>query len=221
MIKQYIFDLDGTMVDSFPMFAENLRVFSEIKGLPTYDFQQFKNNYAYKYTQDLGWGVSLAEQKTLVDEYFPWCRKAFFEYETLQPNLFDGVKDMLQTLSEERQFFIATSRDQETTEFLLHKHGITDYFTDVVTSDCMYQRGLKDKPAPDMLWHLFNQNNINPQTAIVVGDTVFDIEAAHSVNVKSIAISHGAHDVVTLRTAKPDYLVHNIPELKQLIKFIS
>jgi phosphoglycolate phosphatase len=217
MIKAIIFDLDGTLVDTPSIGAVQLAAFSIERGLPSHDFDKMKLNYGHPDTQDVGWGIPLNQQKYMIDEWSVWRRTNMLTTEAFQPPLYRGIDSFLEKLSTRTSVFLATSSESFTTDFLLDKYKIDRFFTAQRTLCCVRKFGLQDKPAPDMLLHLLEENNILPHEAIMVGDTTFDIHMAQAANVKNIAITHGAHDVMRLKAANPDYLVHNVPELEALL----
>ena len=64
---------------------------------------------------------------------------------------------------------------------------------------------------------LLNQNNINPQQAIYVGDETRDIEAARKSNIRAIAVSWGFNSKELLAAQNPDFLIHQPNELIDVI----
>jgi phosphoglycolate phosphatase-like HAD superfamily hydrolase len=224
MIKAVIFDLDGTLIDSFPMFDLCLKTFSQEKGLPSYDLEKFRVNYKNRHINEVGWPLPLEQQAQFAEEYMDhWYPKAFLERENLQPPLFDGVKELLDNFSQTHNLYVATARDMRTTQLLLKKHKIDILMKDLVTRDCVHALGKKPKPAPDMLHYLMERNkDITINNAIVVGDADIDVFMAQAAGMTNIAITHGGgHSVEELLLAKPTHLVHNIGELNNLIRSLS
>lgn len=217
MIKSIIFDLDGTLIDTPSIGVVQLAAFSTERGLPSYDFKKMMLNYGHAETQDVGWGVPLDQQVPLLDEWAVWRRTHVLTTEAFQPPLYQGIDKFLEKLSAKANVFLATSSESFTTDFLLEKYKIDSFFKGQRTMCCVRKFGLKDKPEPDMLLHLLEEYNLLPHEAIMVGDTTFDIHMAQAAGVKNIAITHGAHDVAKLQAAKPDHLVHNVPELEALL----
>ena len=55
----------------------------------------------------------------------------------------------------------------------------------------------------------------------MVGDTIFDVEAAHNAGIDSIAVCTGAHSAEQLAEAHPTFLCASIVELPAILEFIS
>ncbi len=74
---------------------------------------------------------------------------------------------------------IATTDDRAPTEAMLKAFGITDLVNTMVCAD----DGIRAKPAPDMVTTICGRLNIDPRKAVVVGDTIADLQMARSANV--------------------------------------
>lgn len=71
---------------------------------------------------------------------------------------------------------IATTDDRKPTEAMLRAFSVTDLITTMVCAD----DGIKAKPAPDMVTTICARMNIDPRRAIVIGDTVADLQMGRS-----------------------------------------
>lgn len=74
---------------------------------------------------------------------------------------------------------IATTDDRTPTEAMLKAFGITHLVDTMVCAD----DGIRAKPAPDMITTICARFNIDPCKAVVVGDTVADLQMARSARV--------------------------------------
>jgi len=73
--------------------------------------------------------------------------------------------------------------------------------------------------------HLLNdyikQNKIKPKEVISVGDTVEEIEIGKAYGYHTVALTGGYNTVSRLKRHRPDFLVHNLAELKNIVKKIN
>jgi phosphoglycolate phosphatase len=74
---------------------------------------------------------------------------------------------------------IATTDDRGPTEAMLRAFGVTDLVDTMVCAD----DGINAKPAPDMVTTICQRLSIDARKAIVVGDTVADMQMARSAGV--------------------------------------
>jgi phosphoglycolate phosphatase len=71
---------------------------------------------------------------------------------------------------------IATTDDRGATEAMLHAFGISELVNTMICAD----DGINAKPAPDMVTTICARLNVDPRKAVVLGDTVADLEMARS-----------------------------------------
>ena len=52
---------------------------------------------------------------------------------------------------------------------------------------------------------------------IMVGDTVYDIDAAKEVGIASVAVTYGFMDKKLLLSSRPDYIADNAAQLRSVL----
>lgn len=98
---------------------------------------------------------------------------------------------------------VLTNNIREHVDHHLDRHDIRHLFADVSynhTGNQILYGAIKGQRLPDLI------NGFQPFEVAVVGDTVEEIEIAHSYGCVSIAISVGVHPGHKLAAAKPTYL---------------
>ena len=61
----------------------------------------------------------------------------------------------------------------------------------------------------------------SPGAVAMVGDTIFDVEAAHNAGIDSIAVSTGAHSEERLAGAQPTFLFRSLDEILDILELPS
>lgn len=89
-----------------------------------------------------------------------------------------------------------------------NEHGLSQFITRII-GDAF------DKTSH--LIYLCKELNIAPSNALFVGDMVGDIQAAKMAGIKSAAITTGYHSRIPLLAEKPDFIISNLSELKNLM----
>ena len=69
------------------------------------------------------------------------------------------------------------------------------------------------KPHPMMLEQLLEELGFQSSSAVMVGDTEFDLEMAARIGMRRIAVSYGAHDVERLRRHSPELIIDDLNQL--------
>lgn len=57
------------------------------------------------------------------------------------------------------------------------------------------------KPAPDMVWEICDELGLTPAEALVVGDTVYDLDMAANAKARAVGMATGAHTIDQLQSA--------------------
>jgi HAD superfamily hydrolase (TIGR01549 family) len=213
-----IFDIDGTLVDSFStlvtVFNQGTHHFN-LKPV-TFEFltERFKKN--------LSLGEILREiAASPVDEsVVEKCKKEilqrFLEVEAEEIKLFPGVPVLFQKLKDRgMKIGIATGRtsppENEWTRF--KRFGLDRFIDALVTSREVEKR----KPAPDAILLCALRLSLPVQECLVVGDTEFDVLAAREAGAMAAAVSTGIDDVEFLKKSGPELLFKDIREFSSFV----
>ena len=73
------------------------------------------------------------------------------------------------------------------------------------------------KPAPDMVLKTLADNDLRPEEAIVVGDTVFDIRMAHAAGVRAVGVTYGNGQRADLVAEHAEYVIDDFGELAGIV----
>ncbi len=217
--KLIVFDFDGTLVDSEIHFCQVLEEFSVARSLP-FDSEKMKLGYVDIDKNDLGWGVTLHEQRSIFYEYCLYMEEQVIVHKRFMPDLFENVIEVLEQLQTQYDLGLVTARDRNTTLAMLEFHGMNRFFPKYRTHCCAKERGYAVKPAPDALICLLDEMEYEPQNVIMIGDTCSDIHMANGAGAKSIGVLWGLHPSEKVRAANPTLMLESIKELPEAIKKI-
>lgn len=73
------------------------------------------------------------------------------------------------------------------------------------------------KPDPAMVAAACTQTGIDPNRALVIGDTIFDIEMGRRAGATTCGVTWGNQDATTLAGAAPDHLANTVADLGVLL----
>ncbi len=82
---------------------------------------------------------------------------------------------------------LATSGKEKDLEWMLPAIGADDHLAGVTTSSDVED----GKPAPDLLSAAMEQHRLDPERTVIIGDTVWDVEAARRAGIRCIAVTSG------------------------------
>ncbi len=203
-----IFDWDGTLVDSEQHIVSSIAYAAEQSGLPVLDHDRTK--------QIIGLGMREALQSLYpgigeegVESMRRHYAEAFFQQETGEAQLFDGVIDTLESLrSRGYTLAVATGKSRRGLEKALDSTGLRLYFDVTRCAD-----ETRSKPHPMMLEQVIGSAGVSVERSLFVGDTEFDLEMARRIEMASIGVSYGVHDVPQLERHQPLRIIDHISEL--------
>ena len=219
MSKLVVFDVDGTLLNSWPVFEREIHLYSIENNLSTPCVDTIKVHYANHLKVDFKWGVELEEQRYHLHSVYQRVDNKKNEV----PPLFDGAKELLRKWKDmDYKLGIVTSKPSEPMKRVLDHHDLNSLFSGIRTSCDVHKRGEKEKPAPDQLLSLASELGFRPERTIMVGYTTMDIEMGVNAGAYTIGVTWGNHCHDLLRDAGADKIISNdFDELLQHIKKIS
>ncbi len=210
-IKLIIFDLDGTLVDSSIDIANAINYALEGAGTPGVTVKQTISLIGEGITRLFekiieNYGIT-ADRDLIIARFLDHYSAHLVDNTTVYP----GVKETLEALKGFRKAVISNKRE-ELSQRVLDLLGIRKYFDLIVGSDTTAER----KPSPVPVQHVLSRLDINPDSAVIVGDSNLDIGAGKAAGISTIAVTYGYRPRNMLKEA--DHIVDSIPEIIKIVK---
>lgn len=210
MIKNYIFDIDGTLINTIDMYMPAMIEILEKHGYHTdpADVEQKKHDLFGITGMDALKIAGVADDKLRWQMQQEWIQLAYQREDRV--TVFNGIPETLTQLSKrpDVQLAIATSklRDEYDHHFA-NLFAFAKLFDVVITSNDTDRH----KPDPEPVLAALSQMHAAPETAVYVGDTVNDEKAAHAAGVKFAAALYGAANPEKIMDG--DFLLHQPTDL--------
>jgi len=222
-IKAVIFDLDGTIVDFNIDFkaakAEVVRLLTK-QNLPSSLLSVNESIFvtlkkAKKHMKENGKGeqefVKLKENVIAVVERY----EAKAAHET---NLIPGILETLKTLREMKlKIALFTANGEKSTNHILRRFRLRQFFDAIITRESV----LAIKPDPVHLEAALKALKVKPKEAIVVGDSVRDIECARRLKVLAVGVTTGFSSIQELTHAGADYVASSPTDIPSLVQQLN
>ena len=179
MTRAFIWDLDGTLLDSYDAILAGIEETYTHYGL---DFDR-EGIHAYILRHSVQKLLeTVAVEKGLNAEEMNRFRGQSLQEKNAQIELMDGAKTILAWAQEAgiQQFVYTHKGDNAFT--ILRDLGLESYFTEILTS----QSGFVRKPSPEAANYLIDKYQLNPDNTYYIGDRALDVEFAQNSGIQSI-----------------------------------
>lgn len=184
MIKYVIFDKDGTLLDTEPLFEGSWVQIGAKWGLPGTDTNYFANIAGKSIVKSIDF---LRETYEGIDAEAFMAERLAMVWKMMEDGipLKDGCIEILDFLREQGiKIAIATSTTKEIALKNLTNLGLTDKYDALVTGD-MVSNG---KPAPDIFLEAGRLIGADPAETIVVGDSSFDMIGGYRAGMRAVMV---------------------------------
>lgn len=211
-----IFDLDGVLADSEPMW-------NDIDGalLKHYGVEysgEFKHEVLGKsFPLALAFYRERFGLRTDIEEMALRRRDIAQTFYAEHIPVFAATTGVLQNLKTRGlPIGLATSSISELVLPFLERHNITQFFTQITTGEEV-ENG---KPAPDIYLRAASKLEIAPEKCLVVEDALAGVQSGKSAGMKVAAIPDPRFMDVTLYPGKADFILNDLGELPDLVERI-
>lgn len=212
-----VFDLDGTLVDSQHAIVASMRAAFESQALTPPDAAEIRSVIGLPLDgaiERLNPDVrGLLTQR--VAEAFKHHAHVVQGAGSGGPEpLMAGARAVLDRLEDAGYLLaIATGKGRRGLISVLEAHGLRNRFVSLQTAD-----DAPGKPDPTMLRQAIADSGAENANAVMIGDTVFDLQMARNAGVKSIAVSWGYHRVEHLEASNPHALIDHFDQLDATVQ---
>ncbi len=219
----FIFDLDGTLVDSgldIALSANFTRLHFDLPELPVETVKSYVGDgVASLLSRSLGHdirsgltgqaGLPVTEQRH--QEAMTVFADHYSRHLLDNTRLYPGVLDILGRF-QRFPLHLATNKPQVFTEKILEGVNLTGAFRKIIGGDAVPAR----KPDPGHLEACLKGLDIALDEVVMVGDSPNDINAAKAFGCISVGCTYGLVPLGTVKSAKPDFLIDGIGQLADL-----
>jgi phosphoglycolate phosphatase len=195
----YIFDLDGTLLDTLHDLAASVNDALRSCDMPEHSVEDVR--------RFVGNGVRLLMERAVpdgasnprFDEAFSAFRRHYMAHSLDTTRPYDGIQETLAALKAKgcrlavvsNKFYAATQE--------LCRHFFADTI-DVAIGEHEAE-GIRKKPAPDTVFEALRQLGVGKENAVYVGDSDVDIQTARNSGLPCISVLWGFRD--------RDFLINN------------
>ena len=214
-----VFDCDGTLVDGqAEVCAAMEAAFAEL-GLvspPRHDIRRIVGLSLPAAMVRLAPDVDAGVRSALDAAYRRQFRTMREAGRVVEP-LFEGIRELLDALLADGWLLgVATGKSARGLAHCLEVHGLSRHFVTLQTAD-----NHPSKPDPAMLETALFEAATDRGSAVMIGDTVYDIHMARAAAVKSIGVAWGYHAPEELVEAGAVGVARDCADLGRMLREVS
>jgi HAD superfamily hydrolase (TIGR01509 family) len=130
-------------------------------------------------------------------------------------SLHQGMDHILRYLeSRGVKLAVFTGKGRHTAKITLEALHIAGFFDLIVSGNDV----IHHKPHPEGILQVLETFNLEPKDALMVGDSLSDINASRAAGVRIASVLWDSYDLTQIRIAKPDYLFERVEDMLEWFK---
>ena len=220
--RAVLFDIDGTLVHSLPLYVATINHVLEADGLGPLDATTVKGLFVdniefmiHEAFRLCGKPLYDGAYTEVLDRYMAFYLNEEHSRKYVEPYI--GVPETLEALRQAGlKLGIVTNRPYEAAVGILKVMGFLSYFSEIFSID----RVTKNKPDPAHLHETLEQMGLAPHEAIMVGDHDMDVVVSKRVGTPVIIVTYG-YALADPKTLGADALIENFKELPEAIRGLA
>ena len=209
LFNYYIFDLDGTLIDTREDLTNAVNILRNAYDLPPLDIKTV--------TRMVGDGIrKLVERVTKdldsvdLDKALQIFNNAYEKHLLDHTYVYSGMSNVLEGLKKNnKSLAVNTNKSDKFAVEILKKLGIYDFFDLVVGGDSVTNK----KPDPEGILKIIEYFKAKTSETLMIGDGKNDILASKRAGIKSAYITYGYTTINDVGNLSPDYFITEPQEI--------
>ncbi|NOZ43719.1 MAG: HAD-IA family hydrolase [bacterium] len=205
--KAIIFDFDGTIANSIPIFLKavnqlashyNYKPIDNINPFRKYSIREFLHN--------------ILKLSRIQIPFYIFQIKKILKKDFRHAKIFDGIPETINILKAHYHLAIISGNNQQLIHQFLKKYDI-DIFRPIYGSVRQHkQKEIK---------HFLNKYHYKKNDIVYIGDGINDITACHKAQIPIISVARGFHHPKRLASLKPDFLIDKPDKILLCLKVLE
>lgn len=211
--KYILFDMDGTITDSYDAVVNSFAYALDYYGICDYDKSNMKEILGPPLRESFVKLFGFDEKTALeaVTKYRERYRVHYLEEHKVYP----GIRELFDKLvARGYKLVLATSKPLEFASKILEHHGLDGYFYFLGGASMEVKRDTKEK----VLEYIFDSCSIQKSEAVLVGDRCYDLAGAEYIGIDAIGVLYGYGDVEELSRYKSVFLANTTDDIYDFLE---
>ncbi|WP_288279357.1 HAD family hydrolase [uncultured Prevotella sp.] len=188
----YIFDLDGTLLDTLDDLTAAVNYALRQHGMPEHTREEVRHMVGNGVRLLMVRAVPDGDKNPRFDDAFSTFREYYMEHSLDTTRPYDGIPELLAALRQQGKRVAVVSNKFYAATRELCRHFFAD--TVEVAIGEHEAEGIRKKPAPDTVIEAFRQLGVSKENAVYVGDSDVDLQTAVNSGLPCISVLWGFRD---------------------------
>lgn len=192
MYSTYIFDLDGTLLDTLGDLAASVNYALRMHGMPEHTIDDVRHFVGNGVRLLMERAIPDGEQNPDFEATFATFRQHYMEHSLDTTRPYEGISDALKALKAQGCRLAVVSNKMMAATQELCQHFFPDTIEVAIGEN--EAAGIRKKPAPDTVYAALRMLNVERKDAVYVGDSDVDVETAKNSGLPCISVLWGFRD---------------------------
>jgi pyrophosphatase PpaX len=211
ILRTFLFDLDGTLIDSVQLILDSFRHTLAAHGLPPRSDDQWLAGVGTPLTAQFAeWKDAAGTMEALIETYREYNLTNHDRMVRGYPGVAEAVRAIRRT---GRSTGLVTSKNRRGALRGLQLVGLEDAMDVLVCADDV----VNPKPHPEPVEKAVGLLDADPTTTVYAGDSIHDLHSGRAAGVWTAAVLWGPFSRRHLEPAKPDFWLERPEELLSLL----
>ncbi len=217
MIRDVLFDLDGTLTDPKEGITRSIQFSLHRLGREAPPSDQLLWCIGPPLRQSFSHLLEDHDGK-LLDLALRHYRERFSEIGIYENSVYPGIETALQNISMAGfHIFLATSKPAVFATRILEHFQLSRYFRGIYGSEL--DGRLSDKT--ELIAHIMQTEGLDPRMSLMVGDRVYDMVGGKQNGLATAAVTYGYGSREEIEGASPDFIFHSPSDLAAYLESMT
>ncbi len=211
-LKLAIWDIDGTIIDSRKIIQRAMDRAFKRAGLGGIDYDRTRTIVGLELTEAVLKLAPVDYPAERIPQLATFYKEAFVEQRQepgFEEPLYEGALETIERLADEGWLLgVATGKARRGLDIVFEHHDLHKYFQTFQTVD-----GGPGKPHPRMVLDAMGETGTVAHQAVMIGDTLFDMQMGRNAGVHTLGVSWGFHTVDEVREGGAHEIHHRFDTL--------
>lgn len=188
--KSYIFDLDGTLLDSLTDLAASCNYALRINNMPERTIDEVRMFVGNGVRKLMERAIPDGDRNELFQKTYTDFRDHYLIHNLDHTSPYNGIINMLKSLKDDGcNIAVVSNKFYAATQEL-----VNHFFGDYVSVAIGERDNIRKKPSPDTVFEALRQLNVEKDGAVYIGDSDVDVMTAKNCGMPCISVLWGFRD---------------------------